>query len=70
MKPTAPHLSAFSRAASKSCKPTGEDETLVRQTAALGGMYAGAYLLLTDVGHESDDIVAFIDEPCEDGRGV
>jgi len=38
-------------------------------TAAKTG-YEGAHLLLTDIGHECVDLIAFFNEPCEDARCV
>lgn len=64
------------------CLDRGVDEVLDKLLAAvcedkllcadLEGLYAGGLkvLLLADVGHEGDDLVALFDEPCEDARRV
>lgn len=64
MKSLAPHLIALLRAASKSC-----EQEISCQSSSLQSQEA-THLLLTNVGHETNDIVALVDEPGHDARGV
>lgn len=54
----------------KDSEPTHDAEELAGtdgESLLLGG---GKVLLLSNVGHEGDDLVALVDEPGEDARGV
>ena len=61
----APTARAFLRAASKSF--ARQSLQPCSKTPSTRGL---AYLLLADIGHKRNDLIALLDEPCKDARGV